>query len=179
MWHSQRIVGDYLEHRLILLDLDSGEKTLLVGPGLLPRSHVTQSVSGLNTPAVYGFLPDGSGAVVEIRRVISIVDTRTGELEPITEPLPDRLTWFSPDLRGREHFSPDRRRFLERSKLGINVHVRGRSRTIYRGYSSRPWWLDDDWVMVTEPKRILLVAADGTQTRVLLDLSRGASLHIQ
>ncbi len=170
LWHSQRVVGEYHEHRLVLLDLDSGEKRLLLGPDLLPRSHVTQSEPGFDTPAVYGFLPDGSGAVVLIGRVISIVDCKTGELVPITEPL---------QAGSGRSFSPDRRRLWVEGDRGIDVHAGGRSRTIYRGFSQGASWFDDDWITVVENHRILLVAADGSQTRVLLDVSRGACRDIR
>ncbi len=176
LWNSRKVRGELYEHRLVLVDLASGRQKPLMGPERLPRSRVAASLAGLDAPVVYGFLPDASSAVVEVRGVISILDATSGELVPIVDrskiadSYDDR--WFK---RGR--FSPDRRRLLvardarQGSGSDIDVYAKGQVVTVlHTGRWARDWlWFDDDRILVIEASRVHLVAADGSQTRILLD----------
>jgi hypothetical protein len=187
---KSEIDGDFHVYSLVLVDLGTGEKRVVVPSDALPKKPATWTPGFLQ---VNGFTPDGEAFVYLMGDTVFRLDTATWEQRVLAElaPLPDeaRIGW---GVRSALYVSPgadkvlEHRRDLVRSEHKethtFDVFERGTRRTIHcfscrtrrddsPSCSNDPFWLDEEQVVMAEPHKILLVRADGKGVRQIFPRS--------
>jgi hypothetical protein len=159
-------------YSIVVVDVASGQKRVLVPPSELPKHSVTTGLGSYSLLLFFGFLPNDSQLAYKLGNTLYLLDTSSGERTVLAKTSPEAGGEYS----GEFHFSPSRQQVVYQtytrvapgqgsSKLERCSAEQSQILHFSKSDISQASWLDEEQITFVENDRLFVIRADGTGLR--------------
>jgi hypothetical protein len=168
----RELQGDMFAYSIVVVDVASGQKRVLVPPSELPKHSVTTGLGSYSLLLFFGFLPNDSQLAYKLGNTLYLLDTSSGERTVLAKTSPEAGGEYS----GEFHFSPSRQQVVYQtytrvapgqgsSKLERCSAEQSQILHFSKSDISQASWLDEEQITFVENDRLFVIRADGTGLR--------------